>query len=527
MKRTIDRLHYARQWLYLAALASLYMIEETVVRPALRDLRARPRTVLLRLYAFLFATQAFAVDPLLAQSFPRPVDMPVPSGPAPLYKTDGTLNVTIDPTVTPPPFAGLTNIAIPSTTNRIVTTAAQGPGSPFCTLIADGGTCAEYKFRTHVDCGYILNDDPQRNFFQFGKSHLHEFCGGGSVNAGSTYKTRRQHALDSLAAGTDANGTGYWRPCTEVFNPYGDGKDFCILDDFWIVYYVGDPGKKLALIPVGMQGVWGFDMDSSVPTFGGTNGQYAWLQTILDTANAAYIAGGGSGPRYSLTFNGSMETSPVYNCVGATPSQVKVLVTSTGTDPYNGTCAAGAQFYWAINGPKCWNGSDPWSPGSYKHWIPGVWDTVANAFVCPYNYYQTPFVRTEGQINQQGWSDRQRWCLSSDIAYRAAHSLTAAQVPCGTTLHEDWADGWDHATVFDPAQRNCAGAMGVQGKECDSSYFSSTQYLKGGLVGESGANGRAPQVDFTGLSHVLETDPGWRQVPNNPMNSVTGMGMKH
>jgi hypothetical protein len=479
-------------------------------------------TKLARLFALFMAIWSFAIapsmTPALAQSFPKPVDMPAFSGWTPQYKTNGTLNVTIDPTVTPPSFTGLTNIPIPSNTNRVVTTAAQGPAGSYCTLIADGGTCAEYKFRTQIDCGYILNDDPMRNYLQFGKSHLHEFCGAGSVNAASTYKTRRQHALDSTAAGTDANGTGYWRPCTWVVNPYGDGKDFCIIDDFWIVYYVGDPGKKLARIPAGMQGVWGFDMDSAAPNIG-AGGQYAWLQTILTAANAAQGYN-----RYSLTFNGQMETQVSYVCAGATPLSVPYYVKPDGSDPYNGTCAAGAQFYTSINGPKCWSGADPWSPGGYKNWIPGVWDSVASAFVCPYNSYQTPFVRIEAQMNQQGWTDRQRWCLSSDIAYRAKWGLTATQVPCGITYHTDWADGWDHV-IFDAAQLNCAGVEGVQGHECGSSYYSSTQYLKGGQVGETGAAGRSPQVSTTALSHVLETDPGWRQVPASVVNSMSGMGM--
>jgi hypothetical protein len=96
-------------------------------------------------------------------------------------------------------------------------------------------------------------------------------------------------------------------------------------------------------------------------------------------------------------------------------------------------------------------------------------------------------------------------------------------VPCGFTLHEDWADGWDHV-IFDAAQANCAGAEVAQGKECDSSYFSATQYLKGGQVGESGVSGRSPQVSTSPLAHVLETDPGWRRIPA-ATGSMSGMGM--
>jgi hypothetical protein len=526
----------------------------------------------------LLASAMLCASPALA--FPTPPDITDHGFVTPLYKTNGTANVTVDPTITPPPAYSyeLTNIPIPSNSNRIVTTAAQGPGNPYCVLIADGGTCSEYKFRTTVDQTYELPDDPIRNWGQAGQSHLHCFAGAGSANAASTYKSLRQHSIDSTAAGTDANGTAYWRPCTVVLNPYGDGKNYSIKDDFWTVYYVGEQGKKLAHYPVGLRFVWGFDMDSASPTT-----QFAWLQTILDAANTAQ-----GSTRYTLTSGGIYGNQASYTCLGATPTTVRVLKTSGGADPYNGTCNYGVvtgsisgttltvtavttgivdvgetisgsgvtggttitargtgtggtgtytvsasqtvsstsitgtqQFYTTIDGSKCWDGTNLWSPGGYKHMIPSVFDTTFSTWVCPYNYYQVPAVRIEFTISQYGWTDRQRWDLSSDIAYRTAKGLNSTTLPPGTTFHTDWLYGWDSA-IFLQALQNCSGADGVQGHECNSSYFSSTQQLQ---QGSPGAGGRSPQINFFAGNHILQTDPGWMLIPPAWSGALTNMHM--
>lgn len=463
---------------------------------------------------FLLGTAGLVASPALA-SFPQPPDVPAYVAVAPLYKTDGTANTTIDPAVTPPSYVEPANIPIPSNAGRISGGHAYGPGSPYCTIIADGGTCSETKFRTSIGCGYILPDDQVRNYALPGTSHLHMFCGAGSANAFSTYKTLRQHALDSRAAGSDANDTAYWRPATVVLNPYGDGKNYAIKDNFWTVYYVGKRSQKPTHYPVGLRFVTGFDMDSLTPAT-----QFAWLQTILDAANTA------SGfTRYTLKNPGTgrYENQGVYNCTGATPSEASTYVNADGSDPFNGTCASGATFWISIDGAKCWDGKNPWSPGGYKHLIPGVYDSTVSAFICPYNYYATPALRLEIFETQYGWTDRQRWVLSSDIAYRAAHSLTAAQVPAGTTLHMDWGDGWDHV-IFNLAQQNCAGTDGVPGHECNSSVISSTSYLLGGNSGEAGVV-RVPQVDFSTIAHVNETDPGWLLIPPAWSGALTNMHM--
>ena len=548
----------------------------------------------------LLASSALIASPALAQSFPVPPDVAAFSGPsgfsqvAPLYKTDGTANVVIDSTVTPMPVGtGLTNIPIPSNTNRIVTTADQteasftgsisgtvltvstpptgggiingeyvygsgvaanttitsfgtgtgGTGtynlnisqtvgsetmgstnpSTYCLSNAFGGpsNCAENKFRTIIGTTTILNDDPQRNYGQPGASHLHQFFGGASCNAFSTYKSLRLHGLDSAAAGTDANDTCYWFPAIEVLN-------FAVKPDSETVYYTENPatngtgnGAK-AYYPVGERHVFGFEMDAaSVST------QYAWLQTTLTAANTAQ-----GYTRYTLTDpTGHYQTQARYACVGATPTTVDVIKTAAGGDPFNGTCVAGGgvgntgDFYILMDGPLCYDGTNLWSPGGYKHFIPGVWDTVTSAWTCPYNYYKLAQLHQEIHFTQGGWTDRQRWDLSSDIAYRAMHGLTTAQVPPGTTMHEDWLDGWDDV-IMRKWESHCAGVEHTTGHQCNSSYVDATEYLKGGQSGESGAGGRSPQVQQTSLAHTLETDPGWEQT-GSTSGGMTNMKVCH
>lgn len=499
-------------------MAAIY-IHEYVVKPFAKYVRETPRAFLARVAVVFFSLQCFAIEPTLAA--PVPVDIPL-TGPGgtlappktPVYNTTGAQNTTIDPTVTPPSQTGLTNIPIPSTTGRIGTNAPyNGSASPFCLTVVNGGTCLENKFRTQVDFQYMLPDDPIRNFGQPGQSHLHCFFGGGSVNAYSTYKTLRKHALSSFAAGTDVNNTGYWMPCFVVLDPYGNGKNYALKPDYVVVYYTENPATnnpKVGL-PTGTRYVFGFDMDSSSPST-----QFAWLQTILNAANTAQ-----GRTRYTLTSpSGRYASQALYTCQGATPASSNYHVMPDGSDPFGGTCNSGQEYGIDISGPKCWDGDTLHSDGGYKHLIPGVYDNDYGKFVCPTNYYTVPDLVVKPVYKQYGWADRQRWVLSSDLAYRAMHGLNATQVPAGMTFHTDWMDGWD-ITWRHKWEQNCFGTLGNIGHECNTSQVSSTEWLRGGNAGEAGVS-RTPQVDLTPLQHTNETDAGWMLIPPSWSGSLTG-----
>lgn len=451
----------------------------------------------------VFALAPFGISPLGAQSFPKPTDVPAFSQVTPVYETTpGVDNTTVDPTVTPYTGTPLTNIPVPSTTGRL-RASTGGPGN-FCLTTFNGGTCQEAKFRTSADFTVMMPDDPIRNFGLPGTSHLHCFFGGDSPNAYSTYKTSRNHALSSAAAGIDINGTNYWFPCPIVLNPYGNGKNYAIKMDFATVYYTSSPTlmQTAGYIFTGKRYVFGFDMDAaSVAT------QYAWLQTILTNTNTAI-----GSARYQLRDpSGRLQTQASYNCSGATPVTVNYIKNADGSDPHGGTCASGAQYYIKITGPECFDGKNPWSPGGYKNLIPSIWDTTFSKWVCPKNYYRVPGLTLELTFTQHGWTDRQRWDLSSDISYRAAKGLTQTTLPPGSTFHTDWLDGWDDVQRK-KWEDNCNGVRHQTPHECNSSQINSTEALMGGGVGENGLS-RQPQVDFSSLSHVLETDPGWMLIP--------------
>lgn len=474
-----------------------------------------------------------------AQSFPRPSDVSAEVGLTPVYDTTGTQNIPVNPLVTPPAQGGLTNIPLLSYTGRVVTGSVQpedGSGGTWCLTIHYGGSnvgCTQNKFRTHIDFTIISPVDPIRNFCQPGASHLHTFFGSGTPNACSTYKSLRNHAISSAAMGTDANGTAYWIPTIISVNPFGNGKNYAIRGNSVTLYYENGDALPKTRIPVGMRYVFGFDMGSTAPGYGSgvTGGQYAWLQTTLDATNSniGHTRYRLDDPLLTDSFGNTLRGSQVeWYCAGATPSVARYLVNPDGTDPYGGTCASGALFYARITAASCWNGKDLWSAGGYRHFIPQVRDTDRSEWVCPKNYYLAPTLAFEAEFTQHGWTDRQKWCLSSDIAYRAANGLTSAQVPCGYTFHGDWMDGWDHV-VMNKWMDGCIGTNGANGHTCANSRISSTEALIGDVSNTSGSNpgagGRNPQVNTTNLQHVLAGDNGWVEIPSSLLGTMNNMHM--
>jgi hypothetical protein len=422
--------------------------------------------------------------------------------------------------------AGTYNLTI---SNTVSSEAMNDSQTNFCLTNFNGGNadCGEAKFRTQSGFSHMLPDDPIRNYGQPGTSHLHCFFGNGSTNAYSTYKSLRAHGLNSTAAGTDANATGYWFPCVEVLNPYGDGKNFAIRANLITIYYTGLPADmQLApYIPIGLRYVFGFDMDSAGSISYGAGGQYAWLQTALDTANTA------SGHiRYQLTSPSTgLGNVGRWICTGATPvagadthieaSSSKYLAMPDGSDPFGGTCGAGDIFL-RIDGNTCYDGTNLWTDGGYKNLIPTVWDNDFSKWVCPSNYYQLPALTLEFHFTQNGPSDYTRWVLSSDLAFRSKFGLTAAQVPAGVTFHTDWNDGWDQ-TVRNIWEINCIGSMHHTPHQCDTSTISSTQAL---IFATQGAGGRNPQVDQNlTYAHTNETDNGWMLIPPAWSGGMTNM----
>lgn len=459
----------------------------------------------------------------LAQSFPKPPDVPAYVQVTPLYKTDGTPNVEIDPTVTPPPYFATSGgpepptIPVPSLTNRVVTGSTGS--SDFCTI---SSTCPQAKFRTHADFSHMLPDDPIRNYGQPGASHLHCFFGNGTTNAFSTYASLRKHAITSTAVGTDANGTGYWYPCVIKKNAFGDGKDYVVKADDIVVYYASDYPflQKRTRIGRGVRYVFGYNMDDND----------AWLQNILNAANAA----SSNHSRYHLHNTGSPQVWSI-NCSGANaPStnnpaylaaqSVKWFKNPDGSDPFGGTCPAGRQFWISVAGPDCWDGVNAWSPGGYKHVIPSIADQQDNKPVCPYNYYRIPAVQLEISLAQNGPSDYMTWELSSDAGKRTALGAPGDYVtyPPAFTFHTDWMFGWDN-NIMQTWEEQCLGTDGVTPHQCAVSAISATQRLMGAYINSQCGVIRCPQVTDTAEgttdpTKMLLIPPAWSGSWNGKMH---------
>jgi hypothetical protein len=331
------------------------------------------KRILIALAALFIAQPAYAAT---CGTFTVPIDIPSTGGAdcttvTPQYDTTNSVqNNWLDSAVTPNPQTGLTNIPAPSYTNRVTTlvVAERSGNGVSCTSFglvfgAGGDTgCQETKFRTFVDFSHYGPDDPIRNFGAPGSSHLHCFFGNGSTNANSTYKSLRKRGLTSTAIGTDVNATGYWYPCITVANYDGLGHTGVVKPDDIVVYYAGDGStptavanvEKSTLLVPGLRYVFGYNMDDGGKPTDPDHGVGAWLINgstgVLDAANAANAAAGGSSTRYAtVNAPGSAPPGSVdYVCSGATvdasvlsQSGAKYFAKADGGDPYNGTCEAG------------------------------------------------------------------------------------------------------------------------------------------------------------------------------------------
>lgn len=428
----------------------------------------------------------FWPTPAEAQSFPKPPDVPAYVTVTPTYASGTTLNVIGDGSATGglPPAAATEPAEVAPVTE---------PGwlvgtSPQCLTTVSGGTCVEAKFRSRFSGDVkFLFDDPIRNYGQPGSSHCHMFFGNLSVNAYSTYASLRSTARTySVAAGGPLNGTGYWMPCLQKMNPFGDGKNYALRpSESIILYYSNSPNNsiKVTRLLLGLRYVGGYDMDS-----GGLNASKStYMQGLVDAANAQ----AGTSGRYSICNSSDCHVYAKWTCdpVGAaTQITSNVLKNEDGSDPFGGQCTTGSDLWVQFQGPTCWDGRNLWSPGGYKHVIPEIYDSVASNFVCPNGWYKIPALALQVHFAHTGFSDYGDWVLSSDIA--AGKTSTP-----GITAHTDWFNAWDRATLSQWLL-NCIGIGNENGtpRECDGSSINDTQQL---LTSQAAPTGRSSQTGTT------------------------------
>lgn len=411
----------------------------------------------------------------LAQTFPKPPDVPDYTPTAATYAAGTTLNVLGDGSNAwggTAPYIASMPADIPTTeypTGWIVNTAISQ-------CLTDMGGCPEAKMRTQVNGSHILYDDPIRNYGLPGTSHCHQFFGNRGTNAFSTYATQRTRR-GSNAGGGPYNATGYWLPCPVLTNPFADGKNYAVKIDNVIVYYTANPGipnhESLSRLPRGLRYILGVNMSDPDNTL---------IQAEIAAANAQPgTAGRYSGGSYN-GFNGWVCAS--------TGQKVKYLKNTDGSDPFSPTCPAGAQnFYVEFVAPSCWDGVNPWSPGGYKHMRYKVNDNVAGKSVCPNGWYELPEFQGKAYFTLGAFATYGQVRLASDdaAATAAGHAMRN-----GESFHTDWFGGWDD-TVFMKWQNFCLGIEGQTAHQCDYSTISATERLITDSAAPDGS--RNPQVD--------------------------------
>lgn len=415
---------------------------------------------------------------VIQDGFVRPPDMPEYIPVIPEYAVGTDAPYVMTPGVDPDPPAYATELPAsetPANTGWVVPS-----GGDACLTVIDGGSCTEAKFRFHTRVTHVLADDPVRNWGQPGTSHWHMFFGNQTVNAYSTFESLRtfdSKMRGSASSGGPMNGTGYWMP---PFIVEIDGQDYGIPPGEITGYYQENPllSAVIYTVPVGGRYVLGYNMDDA--------------DFMPDIVTAANTAAGWS--RYRL-HQSTAHDEPVWHSYGCGGETSIVFKNADNSDPFNGECTAGELIQLSFEGPRCWDLTNPWSPGGYKHIIPTIWDTHTSTNVCPNNYGRIAALQLNMSWLSPGFSGERgygNWSLASD-----AHAGTLP----GYSFHTDWMDGWK-TSIRRAWERDCIGSgyLGGTPHECNNSAIGDDDRL---IVGENAPDGsRSPQVPFDGHGDV-------------------------
>lgn len=263
-------------------------------------------------------------------------------------------------------------------------------------------------FRFICGAGQVVADDPIVYPGQPGKSHLHQFYGNTSVNAGSTFQSLRAGGTSTCNnGGFAANRSGYWMPAML------DGVGHVVQPDFVSIYYKrlpasdpkcslssGDPKAEgnCVAIPNGLKFIMGFNMLN---------------------------------PPASPT--GDFH----YNCQGptATPGTYKTLAEAIANCPVNPAGMKQNQLGAIITAPDCWDGKNLDSADHRSH--------VAYMSYGNWGYKRCdsehPYVIPTFTLGAWYTVDENlsKWHLASD-------EMMPGTVP-GSTFHADYFEGWDNS----------------------------------------------------------------------------------
>lgn len=431
------------------------------------------KRLLAALMALCFATPAFAQ--VLGT---KPPDVPAyDSTTNPIsYATGVTLNKLgngVDPDGGTPPAAAYELADIPSTETGWIATTGNIPA-----------TGSENKFRATAVVTGINYDDPIRFYGQPGTSHCHMHFGAQPSPAHATFAWLRNStvAVKSRFQGGPYNNTGYWFPCFQITNAFGDGKNYAVQPDLITVYYNGGAStvsnaQKFTYYLNGLRWVGGYHVDN--PNF---------YTELVAAANAA-----AGSTRYHVSdpanANGGTELyTHTYKCE-STGQFSPTLALAGGADPWaslpGGTCPSTSKITLQFSGPSCWDGINFWSTSGYSHFIYKIYDSVAGASICPNGWYMLPHLELfiafthEGATGARGYTN---WKLSSDGSNLA-----------GKTFHTDWLGAWDRTTLR-KWMDNCIGVSDpATPRECNGGSLGNGEELLS--ISGQAPTGRTPQLD--------------------------------
>ena len=366
-------------------------------------------------------------------------------------------------------------------------------------------TSGEAKSRFSADHNRFASDDPLLKFGQPGESHLHDFFGGTSINAWTTYTSGRRMAnrlalkglLASSAAGGPYNASGYWVPAMTMVDPFGDGSNYANPLSHAVIYYASNGAQRSeasSRLPRGLRYITGrnmFDPDDLL------------VRAEIDAANSA--AGNN---RYGYPGNGfqgwSMFAADTTTSLEHDdPSESKdYFVRPDGTDPWATNGPDGPHFIKAnLIAPQAYNGIDLWAPDGRSHMRHTISDSQDT----------TPYIT--GTVAPNGWFWQPKltltvWWYFESRAQRLASRLssddhvdmmTGRQNGAGWSMHADWFGLWDDTIFFGSEdgltlgwQRFCTNVSGDGAKECNSSTINSSTLLVGGYTGQTPPAGTSP-----------------------------------
>jgi hypothetical protein len=330
----------------------------------------------------------------------------------------------------------------------------------------------EGKIRIGCDVVKTGQFDPVLFFGLDLTGHDHTFFGPSSAGPSSTYTTNRSTPGISTCVGGPLNMTAYWEPSMQIMLP--SGYKATLRPWQTIFYYAinGALGKTLTHLPNGFAFIGGVNPADPNDTVRKAEYQAAnliypgdgWVGYECFTLGADGVPETGDDVKINADTDAIGQVEPI---TGSNTGYSKALEKADGSDPWGGRCTAGYLIA-TVKAQQCWDGHNLTSPNGRDHlrYETRTGDSTFTS-VCPKSWWRVPHFSVKIYFRHGGWTDYQRWFLSSD-----RYGFTEANWrKRGSTFHFDWKNGWDPA-ILKKWEKNCLGMTidGVAGTIADCGF---------------------------------------------------------